>query len=96
MCITKRWLCDGYSDCPNGDDEHQDICQQRSSFGGVLGDELEVEPGEELAGSAPAPSIRKPNKLPIHDRTQAVRNGKWYHINMIIYYNHYKKGKTKI
>ncbi|CAH2102272.1 unnamed protein product [Euphydryas editha] len=64
MCITKRWLCDGYADCPSGEDEQDDLCRGRLRANDGL--EVDVrEPGEELAGSAPAPSVRKPNRLPV-------------------------------
>ncbi|XP_073957691.1 uncharacterized protein isoform X2 [Choristoneura fumiferana] len=49
-CINKRWVCDGYADCPAGDDESEAQCGAS-------------EPGEESAGSAPAPAVHRPNKL---------------------------------
>lgn len=78
MCITKRWLCDGYADCPSGEDEQGDLCRGRSRAGDAF--EVDVrEPGEELAGSAPAPSVRKPNRLPVpQDKNYGgLRNGKY-------------------
>ncbi|XP_041975463.1 atrial natriuretic peptide-converting enzyme-like isoform X2 [Aricia agestis] len=64
MCITKRWLCDGYSDCPGGDDESYDLCQGKRPQPRGLSDLGDGDLGEEIAGSAPAPSIRKPNRVP--------------------------------
>ncbi|CAG9581628.1 unnamed protein product [Danaus chrysippus] len=75
MCITKRWLCDGYADCASGEDEREELCRgrlrngllrnrQQNLAGRYEGGEDTHEPGEELAGSAPAPSVRKPNRLP--------------------------------
>lgn len=49
-CVNKRWVCDGYADCPAGDDESEAQCGAS-------------EPGEESAGSAPAPAVHRPNKL---------------------------------
>ncbi|XP_031769173.2 uncharacterized protein LOC113518285 isoform X2 [Galleria mellonella] len=54
-CILKRWLCDGYADCPNGEDEAEDVCESRGG---------RAELGEESAGSAPAPAVHKPYRLP--------------------------------
>ncbi|XP_045777685.1 uncharacterized protein LOC123875724 isoform X1 [Maniola jurtina] len=65
MCITKRWLCDGYADCPSGEDEHEELCQGRRIVNLPRDEDID-EPGEESAGSAPAPSVRKPNRLPIY------------------------------
>lgn len=62
-CIQKRWVCDGYADCTNGEDEDEYICGAREGHF-VVGDR-QSEPGEESAGSAPAPAIRKPNRGPI-------------------------------
>ncbi|KAL4716856.1 hypothetical protein ACJJTC_012667 [Scirpophaga incertulas] len=52
-CIQKQWMCDGYSDCPSGEDEAIDICETYS---------IHREPGEESAGSAPAPVVQKPQR----------------------------------
>ncbi|OWR42361.1 hypothetical protein KGM_215769 [Danaus plexippus plexippus] len=81
MCITKRWLCDGYADCASGEDERDELCRGRLRNGLLRdrnqklagrydggGAEDTHEPGEELAGSAPAPSVRKPNRLPVDGR----------------------------
>uniref|UniRef100_A0A2A4K0K1 FZ domain-containing protein n=1 Tax=Heliothis virescens TaxID=7102 RepID=A0A2A4K0K1_HELVI len=82
-CILKRWLCDGYSDCPDGEDEHVDTCGTRSDH--AIGGAQEVgnihnvadthEPGEESAGSAPAPAIRRPNRVPIGQKSPGQRTG---------------------
>nr|XP_026497823.1 uncharacterized protein LOC113401956 isoform X2 [Vanessa tameamea] len=76
LCITKRWLCDGYADCPSGEDEQEDLCRRRLRAEGGYGEDV-GEPGEELAGSAPAPSVRKPNRLhvPQNRNYAALRNG---------------------
>ncbi|XP_023946895.1 uncharacterized protein LOC112052160 isoform X2 [Bicyclus anynana] len=75
MCITKRWLCDGYADCPSGEDEHKELCQGRRLVNFPREEDID-EPGEEPAGSAPAPSVRKPNRLPVaYERGYANRNG---------------------
>nr|XP_037867224.1 uncharacterized protein LOC101747221 isoform X2 [Bombyx mori] len=50
-CIQKRWLCDGYADCSNGEDEDVEVCGSP------------VVAGEEPAGSAPAPAVRRPNRM---------------------------------
>lgn len=69
-CIPKQWLCDGYLDCSKGEDEADTTCADR--------DEPRVsEVGEESAGSAPAPSVRKPNRLPeSRSRDNIHRSGK--------------------
>ncbi|CAG4977941.1 unnamed protein product [Parnassius apollo] len=58
-CIGTRWLCDGYSDCPDGEDEAENMCEgrPREAADGP-------EPGEESAGSAPALTVRRPNRVP--------------------------------
>ncbi|XP_030025179.2 uncharacterized protein LOC115443766 isoform X1 [Manduca sexta] len=61
-CIQKRWLCDGYADCANGEDEEDDLCGSRG--GHVVTGDRGGEPGEDAAGSAPAPAVRKPNRVP--------------------------------
>ncbi|KOB73623.1 Uncharacterized protein OBRU01_10394 [Operophtera brumata] len=60
-CILKRWLCDGYADCPGGEDEI-DGCDHH-----VAGDL-----GDEAAGSAPAPAVRRPNRLPAASRMREL------------------------
>ncbi|CAH2236391.1 uncharacterized protein LOC120631360 [Pararge aegeria] len=75
MCITTRWLCDGYADCPSGEDEHKELCQGRRLVNFQREEDID-EPGEESAGSAPALSVRKPNRLPfVYDRINGNRNG---------------------
>ncbi|KAM3967500.1 uncharacterized protein ACR2FA_010200 isoform 2-T2 [Aphomia sociella] len=54
-CIMKRWLCDGYADCPGGEDESDDVCESRSG---------RADLGEESAGSAPAPAVHRPYRMP--------------------------------
>lgn len=78
MCITKRWLCDGYADCPSGEDEHNELCQGRRLVSFPKAEDIE-EPGEEPAGSAPALSVRKPNRLPIYERSFG-RNGEYEYL----------------
>ncbi|XP_047025425.1 uncharacterized protein LOC124634059 isoform X1 [Helicoverpa zea] len=81
-CILKRWLCDGYSDCPDGEDEHVDTCGAHShhaidgahEVGNVHGVDAH-EPGEESAGSAPAPAIRRPNRVPVGKKNPRQRAG---------------------
>ncbi|XP_022822127.1 uncharacterized protein LOC111353366 [Spodoptera litura] len=82
-CILKRWLCDGYSDCPDGDDEHIETCGTHSQHTFIT-ETLEPsqvqtasdirEPGEESAGSAPAPAIRRPNRVPIGQKVSSHRS----------------------
>lgn len=80
-CILKRWLCDGYSDCPDGEDEHVETCGERVQHadahepGALLAAGDTHELGEESAGSAPAPAIRKPNRVPIGHKTTNQRPG---------------------
>ncbi|XP_026739156.1 uncharacterized protein LOC113502003 isoform X3 [Trichoplusia ni] len=77
-CILKRWLCDGYADCPGGEDEHESTCGARHvnipseprlhSAADTHSLDAAVdthEPGEESAGSAPAPAVRRPNRVPV-------------------------------
>lgn len=74
----KRWLCDGYADCPGGEDEHESTCGARHvnipseprlhSAADTHSLDAAVdthEPGEESAGSAPAPAVRRPNRVPV-------------------------------
>ncbi|KAJ8736176.1 hypothetical protein PYW08_006832 [Mythimna loreyi] len=82
-CILKRWLCDGYSDCPNGEDEHVEMCGARAQHVAVADAHDAAaqaaadthEPGEESAGSAPAPAIRRPNRVPIGQKVTHHRAG---------------------
>lgn len=59
-CILKRWLCDGYADCPKGEDELENTCLQA----GVERSEDHHEVGEESAASVLAPSVKKLNRVP--------------------------------
>ncbi|XP_049874730.1 uncharacterized protein LOC126372849 isoform X2 [Pectinophora gossypiella] len=73
QCIMRRWLCDGYLDCPDGDDERVEVCEKEGVAPRTTpGD---VEPGEEPAGSAPAPSVRRPNRLPEGKRRTEISTG---------------------
>ncbi|XP_063823321.1 uncharacterized protein LOC135073168 isoform X2 [Ostrinia nubilalis] len=64
-CILKRWMCDGYTDCPGGEDEAQGVCEALGvQTGGGNHAAARSEPGEESAGSAPAPAVRKPFRIP--------------------------------
>ncbi|XP_059050995.1 uncharacterized protein LOC131845868 isoform X2 [Achroia grisella] len=65
-CILKRWLCDGYADCPDGEDESEDLCESRSG---------RAEQGEESAGSAPAPAVHRPYRLPPQGSAYLHRTG---------------------
>ncbi|CAB3240988.1 unnamed protein product [Arctia plantaginis] len=69
-CIMHRWLCDGYADCPEGEDESDSICG--ASHVRVPSDR-QGEPGEESAGSAPAPAVKRPNRLPNGHRRRIDR-----------------------
>ncbi|XP_075974947.1 uncharacterized protein LOC142975745 isoform X2 [Anticarsia gemmatalis] len=64
-CILKRWMCDGYKDCSAGEDETEDLCGPRHVQAPA---DRHSEPGEESAGSAPAPAVRRPNKVPTGQR----------------------------
>ncbi|XP_072941582.1 uncharacterized protein [Epargyreus clarus] len=69
-CIFKRWICDGYTDCPSGEDESEELCGPKPRMRKITENEAGEEPGEESAGSAPAPSIRRPNRVhQLADRT---------------------------
>lgn len=65
-----RWLCDGYADCPEGEDESDTICG--ASHVRAPSD-LNGDPGEESAGSAPAPAVKRPNRLPSSHRRRTDR-----------------------
>jgi hypothetical protein len=49
-------MCDGYSDCPSGEDESVDVCE---TYGVVRAPE-QRDPGEEPAASALAVAVRRP------------------------------------
>lgn len=63
-CVKKEWLCDGYNDCPDGDDEDSSLCKFTNTKGKPAAAASAEHEGEEAVGSAPAPSIRRPNQLP--------------------------------
>lgn len=64
-CVKKEWLCDGYNDCPDGDDEDSLLCKHADSQRKPTAAASEEHEGEEAVGSAPAPSVRRPNHLPL-------------------------------
>lgn len=71
-CILKRWQCDGYKDCPEGEDESEAICGPRHV---QVPEDLNSEPGEESAGSAPAPAVRRPNRVTNGQRKHSTSPG---------------------
>ncbi|KAL0901328.1 hypothetical protein ABMA27_006612 [Loxostege sticticalis] len=63
-CILKRWMCDGYADCSGGEDEAAGVCEAHGIVSGDAAPTGRGEPGEESAGSAPAPAVRRPFRIP--------------------------------
>lgn len=75
-----RWLCDGYADCPRGEDEAEQQCAARRDNDDEQVADADPEPGEEPAGSAPALAVRRPFQTPKGYADDAVhRNGMNYY-----------------